>query len=179
MKDIAAPRPVSGGVTVRDASRFKVWRPVLLGMYHSVDALILTLKSQYCGIDAETELTMRSKSFLLTTETVLFDLAIASPRQLGFTRHAPYGSIFAQGIAQGLLPCPIELPAQLRRQYLNQPEGEILRVVSRSKIPDARGRPHIFTLIQYAGARRLGLCVAGSETYFGLDDLFVWICPQK
>lgn len=151
----------------------------MLGMYHDADALLSALTSQHCEISLEAEQVMKERYFTLSPEMAETSLITVSARQLGFTKNAPYGNIFAQGTAQGLLACPVEVPAQLRRQYGNQPEGQLLRIVSRSKIPDPQGRPRIFTLTQYAKTPYLGLCIAGSETYFGLDDLFVWICPQK
>lgn len=179
MKDVATQHLDRQRASVRDKSRFEIWRSIVLGMYHDANALLAALTSQHCEISPETEQIMRGKYFALTPEMTVLNLTTVSPRQLGFTRNAQYGNIFAQGTVQGLLACPIEMPAQLRRQYGNQPEGQILRVVSRSKIPDPQGRPRIFTLTQYAKTPYLALCTAGSDTCFGLDDLFVWICPSK
>ncbi len=171
------PRSV-GGLS-NERTNLKVWMTITLGLYHNVDALLEALTSQDCCISHDAEWTMRQANFIVSSEISKVDLVLASARQLGLRRDSHYGNIFDCGIGRGLQPCSAEIAPQLRRQYVNQPEGEILRIVARERITDEKGRRKIFAMMQSEGRPYLDTCGGWTEICYRLDDIFVWSLPRK
>ncbi len=154
---------------------FEIWRSVLLGMYSDADELLAALKSERCAISAEAMQIMKGQDFTFTRYKSVAKLVITSARQLGLEGRVCYGEIFVEGVIRGLRPCPTELAAQIRHQYKNQPEGELLRVISCSRLLDPYGRASIFTLSQHEGTSFLDVYIATPNTVIGIDDTYVWV----
>jgi len=157
---------------------FEIWRPVLLGMYSDVHELLAALKSKRCHISAPAMQIMTGQDFTLTRYKSVDKLVITSARQLGLEGRVCYGEIFVEGVIRGLLPCPTEFGAQLRHQYENQPENELLRIISCSRFLDPYGRARVFALSQYKKTPHLDVYTATPDSEIGLDDRYVWIHPH-
>jgi hypothetical protein len=177
MSDVPTQRLVLGGVAIGRRARPQIWMSLLLGMYADMDALCSILRQQKCGINDATKEVLKSPALTLTPEVSIIRLVRVSARQLDIGNYDGYEKFHARCLALGLVPCPVEVPVQLRRQYETQPEGELLRVVTNNRIPDSQGRVRFFVLAQYIKKPYLGLCGTGPNTCFGLDDLFVWQKP--
>lgn len=159
--------------------KFEVWKTIKLGMYSDARALLSALHSSHCCIGDGAETVMKQNAFALTSKVMEVDLAKVSAKQLGFRGNVYYGNICNRGIEQGLQPWSMELGAQLRRQYKDQPEGEILRIVTTQRVTDRFGRPRIFSVFKHGGRSLLDVCGGWNNLCFDVDDLFVWVLPRK
>lgn len=156
-----------------------VWMTIILGLYHNIDALLVALESLNCCISTDADWIMKQKNFLLTSEIRKVDLVLASARQLGLRTDSHYGNIIDCGIGRGLQPCSAELAPQLRRQYENQPEGEILHITAKERMTDEKDRRRIFAMIKFEGRTYLDTCGGRTDVCYRLDDIFVWTLPRK
>lgn len=175
MHTVSAPRDV---ITRRNPGR-EPWRQLLLGMYADMDALCAALTRQKCIISKATREVLESPTLELESEMSIITLVRVTARQMGIGVYDGYEKFHARCLAHGLIPCPIEVPAQLRRQYENQPEGELLFVVTNNRIPDSQGRSRFFAVAQYTKKSYLTLCITEPRTCFGLDDFFVWMMSRR
>ena len=89
-------------------------------------------------------------------------LVEASVGEMGFAKGAQYQNICnrvvgteieIEGIVYVVELCPSEVGPQLRRQYLNQPKGEWLRIAMEA-ISDSNGNLWLFGVV-YDNGRRL------------------------
>lgn len=113
---------------------FSLWRTIEVGTDHSMSDLIRSTSLEGYGVDYEwtqgRSALLRGapvaicRSRLFPRETL--NLTRITPAGLGLTGERKCSEIIAQGQEMGLRLCPLEAALQLRRQYSDQPSGEIL-----------------------------------------------------
>ncbi len=105
------------------AKRITVWKTIELGTYRSDDALLAAIRKN--GMEGW------APEFKVAKSKTTIALARVSGKQLGLNPDDSYtwDEILEKGKLLGLVPCPAEAGPQLRLQYPNQPEGEILAIM--------------------------------------------------
>ncbi|MFA6552749.1 MAG: hypothetical protein WCT19_04615 [Candidatus Paceibacterota bacterium] len=96
-------------------------------------------------------LTMDQNEFHILSQKLEIDLVNVSPEDLGLL---PRGEndplrnrhIYEKGLELGLELCPAEVGPQLRLQYLDQPEGELLLIAMKPIYVCSRGRYRAFVV---------------------------------
>lgn len=156
-----------------------VWKTLKLIAYPNVNKVISTLRSSHCCTGFGASKIMGGRSFRLTTKEREVNLVKISARQLGFHKSVHYANIFVRGYDCGLRSCPVDLAAQLRIQYTDQPEGEILRIIVKDKITDFYGKPRIFAVMKHCDRKLLDICGGWTDLCFNPDDVFVFIKPPQ
>jgi len=82
-------------------------------------------------------------AFTVATEETELDLVVVSVAELGFKDGATREQIYARAKELGLDLCPAEVGPQLRLQYKDQPNGELL-VIAMEPITDSDGDLDLF-----------------------------------
>lgn len=147
-------------------------------MYSNVVELQSALESKWCDIDDDVVKIIQAQGSTLIRQKVVVKLVTTSARQLGLEGRVCYGEMFVEGVNRGLQPCPTELAAQLRHQYSDQPENELLRVISLDRLINSREGMRIFTLSQLGQIPQLDVYTATHDIPIGLDDIYVWVRPD-
>ena len=63
--------------------------------------------------------------FITETASSFVEISCVTVSELGFTSGAKFDEILARASTLGLEACPLEVAAQFRLQYIDQPEGAL------------------------------------------------------
>ncbi len=147
----------NGGRVMVNVRAFQVWKTIKLGTHKDAAALKQAIvENGLQMIDRASDI-IGKPAFTLATEETTLDLVNVSVADLGFTKVALLNDvdIYARAIELGLSLCPAEVGPQLRRQYLDQPKGEWLRIAMKA-IADSGGDINVFRVGHDEVGRRLG-----------------------
>lgn len=144
----------NGGRVVVNVRAFQLWKTIKLGTHKDAAALKQAIVENGIEVTNWAADIMGKPAFTLVDEEAMVDLINVSVADLGFTKATSLRDIYARAIELGLSLCPAEVGPQLRRQYLDQPKGEWLRVAMEA-ITASDGNPSIFHVGHDAGGRYL------------------------
>jgi hypothetical protein len=107
-------------------SEIPIWKTITLGTYDSAESL---RRSVHCYTGRWARAALATSALTVSPSKREIDLVVLSVAALGFDEEgASLAAIHARAAQLGLELCPVEVAAQLRIQYLDQPIGELLRV---------------------------------------------------
>jgi hypothetical protein len=133
----AEPIPIYG-----DVSEVPVWKTIATGT-HDPDSLRKTVR---CHTGQRARAVLAAPNFTVSPSKTDIDLAVVSVAALGFGEEgASFSAIHARAAELGLELCPVEVAAQLRLQYLDQPLGEFLHIAMEPVVTED-GKPSNLTV---------------------------------
>lgn len=144
----------------------------------SKEDLIKEIKAKF-KVSDYAESMLKNADFTVSQEKENLTLIRLKVQDLGFSSGATTKEIFEKAEELGLELCPAETGPQLRKQYLNQPLNEWLRIAMKP-IPGSDGDPSVFILGRYGGGLWLSFdwtgpdnrWIPGSEVVFRLRQVF-------
>ena len=101
---------------------------IKLGTLKNAAAICKAIRNAHVAMSKHTSRLLNNNAFTVATEKIEVDLVSASLDELGLNDKAQYSDICQKGRRLGLDLCPAEIGPQLRLQYMDQPEGEHLRI---------------------------------------------------
>jgi len=113
----------------------------------SKEDLIKEIKAKF-KVSDYAESMLKNADFTVSQEKENLTLIHLKVQDLGFSSGATTKEIFEKAEELGLELCPAETGPQLRKQYLNQPLNEWLRIAMKP-IPGSDGDPSVFDLECY------------------------------
>jgi len=164
----------NGGRVVLDVRAFQVWKTIKLGTHKDAAALIQAIVENGLQVSEWALDIMGKPAFTLAAEETTLDLANISVADLGFAKATPLKEIYAKAIELGLSLCPAEVGPQLRRQYLDQPKGEFLRIAMEA-ITDSKGDRRILEVGHDDVGRNLYANLGNPDYLWNHDDRFVFV----
>jgi hypothetical protein len=102
------------------ARDWKIWKTIQTKIYSSMDFF-------YDELEKAGNLVFRQKNTEAKVSETL-NLVLITVQELGFSHGASIEAIYDQAQLLGLSLCPSDLPWQLRREYIDQPKGEVLNI---------------------------------------------------
>jgi hypothetical protein len=115
----------------------------------SKESLIKEMKDNFKVSDYSSDM-LNSPDFTVSPNPEKLDLVRLKVGDLGFPNGATTEEIYRRAEEFGLELCPAETGPQLRKQYLNQSQGEWLRIAMK-QIAGRDGNPSVFGLARGAG----------------------------
>jgi hypothetical protein len=97
------------------------WLRIQIGTHKSYTALAQAIRAAGFEIGERAASMLHNDCRDIDLERTEVDLALLSPRMMGFSRKAPFWVICAEAEELGFRPCPEEVGPQLRLQYPGQP----------------------------------------------------------
>lgn len=129
------------------SNTLKAWKTIKIGGEGGVAALKKITSREDVYVDDREGLGVpvyrrlrRIRSTKVPTEV---DLVRLSPAKLGFTEPVRYRRFYQEALSRGFLGCPDEVAPHLRKQYEDQPYGEVLFVAAS---PGLFGIPSLFVV---------------------------------
>jgi len=167
--------PIDGKVT----ADIPIWRTITLGTHDSAAFLREALSRARCRVGTQASEVLAGAAFTVSPSKVEVDLVVLSVGQLGFEAEgASHAEIHARAAQLGLELCPVEVAAQLRLQYVDQPLGEFLHIAMAPVVTD--GGDVVGLSVGNGGA---GLLVVGFDARAHLvvpsPLRFVFLRPRK
>jgi hypothetical protein len=157
----------------------KIWKTIVLGTRGNVDVLKSELAVAGHHMGKGSSAVMEQETFALTPVKMELDLVKRSARDLGLTKGEYYGVICSVALDQGLWRSPAyDIGPELRLQYTNQPDDEILRVPTMNGVTDAYGRPRLWVVMKRFGIPYLDISSGYPNVLFGPHELFVFVRPH-
>lgn len=157
---------------------FDVWKTIKIGTFRNMGEVRSRLSEVNCEIGERAETLLRNDVIQLFPYEKEIDLVLLSGKELGFTRNPVYyGNIFNRGFERRLESCPAEVALQLCLQYRDQPEGEVLRIVSTDRLVDEYDRQRILVVTK-RGRTLLTTSGGWSDLSYALEDVFVFVRPR-
>ena len=139
-----------------DGGRFDVDFTITLGTHRTGTDLLEALNEEKCQISVWSVQVLEHQEFPLVAEETTVDIVVLSIMELGFAEGelVSLGAIYDRAKQLGLETCPVETAAQLRLQFLDQPDyttgdrlGEFF-VASEPFILTRAGLPQIFSVVR-------------------------------
>ena len=171
----------------KDEKGFAADFSITLGTHRSGAALLETLLQEKCRISVWSRQALENPNFPVAAEEITVDIVVVSMRELGFAADelATLDTIYARAKQMGLEACPVETAAELRLQYLDQPDwssGERLGeffVMSEPFVLTHDGLPKIFSVVRDDNSPHLetgiGLWLISNNTVNARD----WERPDR
>ena len=139
-----------------DEKNFAADFTLTLGTHRSGADLLDRLIEEKCKVSAWSILALKNPDFPVAAAELTVDIVVVSLLEMGFAEDAlvPLSVIYARAQQMGLETCPVETAAQLRLQFLDQPDwttGERLSeffVVSEPFVLTPDGFPKIFSVVR-------------------------------
>ena len=140
----------------KDKKGFAADFTITLGAYRSGADLLDTLLEEKCRISLWSMQALENPDFPVVAEEIRVDIVVVSMLEMGFAEGelATLDTIYDRAKQMGLETCPVETAAQLRLQFLDQPDwtaGERLGeffVVSEPFVLTRDGFPKIFSVVR-------------------------------
>jgi len=155
--------------------QFAVWKTVKIGVYKNLDA-VTTMLTKFKVSGWAKDILGKPVFTLAQVEEEDIDLAVATVKQLTGKDRATTKEIFDAIKRVGDL-VPAEVGPALREQYLDQPNGEWLRIAM-EPIEDSDGNLSVFSV----GCSDSGLWLDANYAFpgsvWGGGDRFIF-CPRK
>ena len=127
-----------------------------LGTHRSGADLLETLLAEKCRISVWSRQALENPDFPVATEERTLDIVVVSMLEMGFAKGelVPLGTIYDRAKQMGLETCPVEIAAQLRLQFRDQPDwitgkrlGDFF-VASEPFVLTREGLPKIFSIVR-------------------------------
>ena len=112
----------------RRAGAFASWKTIQLGTFKNAIAMLGELGAAGCSLSEPAVEIIRSDDFTLAPGPTSIELVAIKVAELGFKFSATYGEICSKAAEAGLGLCPAEVGPQLRLQYPDQPQDQMLRI---------------------------------------------------
>ena len=140
----------------KDKKGFAADFTITLGAYRSGADLLDTLLEEKCRVSIWSMQALENPDFPVVAEEIRVDIVVVSMLEMGFAEGelATLDTIYDRAKQMGLETCPVETAAQLRLQFLDQPDwtaGERLGeffVVSEPFVLTRDGFPKIFSVVR-------------------------------
>ncbi len=147
---------VNNGEDTKDAVSFEADFSVTLGTYRTGVELLNALLEENCMVSLWSRQALEHQDFPVMAEEATVDIVVVSMLELGFAEGelATLDDIYQRAKEMGLEACTVETAAQLRLQFLNQPDwstGERLGeffVMSEPFVLTREGLPKIFSVVR-------------------------------
>ena len=129
---------------------------ITLGTHRSGADLLDTLIEEKCRVSVWSTQALKNPDFPVMAEEITVDIVVVSMLEMGFAagEFATHDAIYDRAKQMGLETCPVETAAQLRLQFLNQPNwateeqlGEFF-VGSEPFVLTRDGLPKIFSVVR-------------------------------
>lgn len=165
------------GALVRPRGIWSVWKSIKLGTgLSNASDIQAALDSNWCQIDEWTVDILRRPEFNVARVEGQVKLVSVLVNDLGFNHGAQYGDICIRGLDLGLRYSPAEVGPQLRLQYYDQPEGEVLHIAMEAII-GLSGGPVVFAVGRNKNGLWLSRNGGDSNDYYPPDARFVFVQP--
>lgn len=164
---------VSGNV-----SEWKIWRTIKLGNHKDADAFRKALEKAGCKISDWANDIMGKPAFTVVAKETEIDLMVASVAELGFKTGVKRDQIYRRAKGFGLEICPSEVGPQLRLQYKDQPNEEML-FIGMEPIVDSGGYPSMFRVERGGSDLWLGGNWGSPDFLWCPGHRWVFVCPRK
>jgi hypothetical protein len=108
-----------------------VWRTITLGSRKGVDGYRHALEKASIKVGDDADQILGRPAFPYASAKIRQDLVLLSVAELGVKAqyaHAPLSEVYSRARRLGLDLCLAEVGPQLRLEYRNQPQGEILHI---------------------------------------------------
>ena len=140
----------------KDKKGFAADFTITLGTYRSGADLLDTLLEEKCRVSIWSTQALINPDFPVVAEEITVDIVVVSMLEMGFAEGelATLDAIYDRAKQMGLETCPVETAAQLRLQFLDQPDwttGERLGeffVMSEPFFLTPDGLPKIFSVVR-------------------------------
>lgn len=142
---------VANGELVQPVPTFKVWKTITIGGMSEAE-LLKAVEKDEDEVSSWARDMMSKPGFTVVKKERSINLARATVGELGFTEMPTTRELWKRIREVGEL-CPAEVGPQLRRQYKDQPEGEVLWMAM-EQITGSVGSPYVFGVGRRAGGRR-------------------------
>ena len=129
---------------------------ITLGTHRSGADLLDTLIKEKCRVSLWSTQALENPDFPVTAAEITVDIVVVSMLEMGFAEgeHATLDTIYDRAKQMGLETCPVETAAQLRLQFLDQPDWTIEErlgvffVGSEPFVLTREGLPKIFSVLR-------------------------------
>ena len=147
------------GEDTKDEKGFAADFTITFGTHRSGADLLDTLIEEKCRVSIWSMQALENPDFPVVAEEITVDIVVVSMLEMGFAEGelATLDTIYDRAKQMGLETCPVETAAQLRLQFLDQPDwkaGERLGeffVVSEPFVLTPDGIPKIFSVVRDDG----------------------------
>ena len=112
------------GFTLRDEKGFTADFTITLGTHRSGVDLLEALLEEKCSVSLWSRQALANPNFPVVAEETTVDIVVVSMLEMGFAEGelATLDTIYDRAKQMGLETCPVETAAQLRLQFLDQPD---------------------------------------------------------
>lgn len=150
-------RFLSGELVIKETEgKFKIWKTIKLGTgFKTVKDFGRALRDGGFKLNARASHILEKSVFTAAAEESEVDLVKVTLDELGFKNGARWDQIHERAKELGFKLCSPEVGPQLRLQYQNQPNGELI-LVAMEPIFDSDGRPCLLYVACYTS--ELWLC---------------------
>lgn len=158
-------------------SEFKVFKTVKLRTGIDGDGYRRAIKQSKIGISEYADQILGKKEFLVVTKEIKLDLVDISVAELGFNNGVSLKKIFARAKAMGLQLCPNQVGPELRLQYKDQSNGEL--IIGMKPIVDSDGFINLFDIECDSSGLWLTTDYARLVNFWSCDSRFIFVLPRK
>ena len=139
-----------------DEVRFEADFTMTLGTHRSGTDLLDTLIEEKCSVSRWSMRVLDNQDFPVVAEEITVDIVVVSMLEMGFAEDefVTLETIYDRAKQMGLETCPVETAAQLRLQFLDQPDYETgdrlaeFFVASEPFVLTREGPPQIFSVVR-------------------------------
>lgn len=153
---------------------------IKLGLY-SIGVLKKTFEIYRYHVSDRSHKMMEQKGFIpFSSREEIVRVVVRSVGELGFEDGTEYQYLCLEAVLQGYRLCPPEVGPRVRKLYVNQPTGELLRIAMHP-ITMSADEQYIFAMDRHRDDNRLrlGADLAFSDDYYGPNSLFAFVLPRK
>jgi len=169
---------VNAALSAANVAGVSTWKTISLGSFASPWALFDALDMAGVHVGDTAGEVLHRPAFTVSKVKTRLQLVILAAADLGFGERVSLAAFYARARQLGYELCPMELAAQLRLQYRDQPLGDILNIAME---PIATFEGELTSLsIANGGA---GLMIVGqpmsAESVLDRATRFVFVRPQQ
>jgi len=171
-------RLVLSGMIV-DPKGFPLWRILLIGGISRYDMINHVEADGKNSVSMNTRSVIESKQFKTSRRRKVLRLARTKVGNLGFTKVPTTAELFARIRQIGSL-CPAEVGPHLRRDYQDQPKGEVLWIAMNAiRVQDKFGYPDRFVVRRSdQGERLLESDIANPGPHWDLETEIIFVLRE-
>ena len=142
--------------TPKDKKGFAANFTITLGTHRRGADLLEALIEENCRVSVWSRQALENPDFPVVAEEIMIDIVVVSMRELGFAEGelATLDTIYERAKQRGLETCPVGTAAQLRLQFLDQPDWTArgglgaFFVASEPFVLTREGFPKIFSVVR-------------------------------
>jgi len=168
-------RFLSGELILKEIEyEWQVFKTIKLGTgLKTADDFRKSLKDNGFSIGDWANDILGKPAFTVAPEETEIDLVVVSVAELGFKNGATREQIYTRAKERGLNLCPAQVGPQLRLQYKDQPDGEVL-IVAMEPITASGGTLRLFHVLRRDSDLWLYSCYDGPGFVWNSDVRFVF-----